>query len=352
MQRCVMGSIAAVLALLAFPVGSAGAVEPVAGGEYVGECCGLDDAFYGGYSIAAELRVGPGGHTLLGGRRGSYIACDQDGGLVPLRPRRAVPVKHDGSFAFSGRRLPVPRGRWERALRLKVRGRFTSPDSARIVYSVTPTRPAGNDLVFGCRQGPKRLRLHRDAGDPPFAGCASQPGTTIVSSSEARVFEQRRVFYSAFLPFAYGCLYSGDHRVTLSLDGFDQTGAGVELDNFRVAGPYVAFGCGGNLSSLFGCGSAVHVVDLRDGSRRRAIPTIIPYDWERAYGPSDVELKANSSVAWISGRKEGPWEVGALDSKGQRQLDSGDGIEPESLMLDGSILSWRAGNDIRSATLD
>jgi hypothetical protein len=44
--------------------------------------------------------------------------------------------------------------------------------------------------------------------------------------------------------------------------------------------------------------------------------------------------------------------VGALDKNGQRQLDRGTGIEPNSLTLDGSTLSWQNGNQTHSTTLD
>ena len=322
----------------------AAAAEPVANGVYVGECCGGE--LYYGYSMVAELRMGSDGRTLRGGRRGSYIGCDQDGSLLALRPRRSVRIR-DGSFSFSGRsrRHTLATGK-TRVFSFRVRGRFGSLDTARIVYSVRPKR-AG----FGCRVGPRMLRLHRRAGTPPFIGCASQPGTTIISSSEARVYEQRSVFRWAWLPFAYGCLYSLDTRVSLGLDGFDEGGIGQTLENFRLAGPYLAFACGGNL--IDGCWASVDVVDLRDGSERspRLDPRVVG-SVGAGRAPSDVELKDNGSVAWIAGVDDKYREVGALDANGQRLLDSGSRIQPDSLALEGSNLTWRKDNELRAATLD
>jgi hypothetical protein len=339
------GIAAAALISLSGLAVSAGAAPPVTSGAYVGECCG--GAYYDGYSLVAELRVGPGGRRLIGGRRGSYIGCDQDGTLLALRPQHGVRIQRDGTFSFRGRRRASTLATGTTGVfRLKVRGRLASADTARIVYSVRP-RHAG----FGCPVGPRPLALDRRVGEPPFIGCASQPGTTILSNSEARVFEQRSVFGWALIPFAYGCLYSVDKRVPLGLDGFNAGGGGQSLDNFRLAGPYVAFGCGGN--PIYGCWVGVDVVDLRDGSVHRPnLDTSLGGAFGSGAGPTDVELKDNGSVAWIAGRDGDPREVGALDANGQRALDRGTRIQPDSLTLDGSTLSWRNGPDVRSTTLD
>ena len=84
----------------------------------------------------------------------------------------------------------------------------------------------------------------------------------------------------------------------------------------------------------------------------------------------DLELKANGSVAWTldrlavspnglpidNGSGEPPaalaWEVWALDSHGQRVLDSGPNLDLHSLELNGSTLTWIKDGTTRSATLD
>jgi hypothetical protein len=202
------------------------------------------------------------------------------------------------------------------------------------------------------------LKLHRRAGDPPFIGCASHPGTTIISSAEARIFEQRRVFSWAFVPSVYGCLYSVDQRVAFGPNGFDEGNTGQALTQFRLAGPYVAYACGGNWSH--GCWSGVRVVDLRDGSPHRS-PQMPTWAFQAPFvsgpAPADVELKDNSSVAWIiadlhAGGPPGAREVGALDTSGQRLLDSGPNLDPQSLELNGSTLTWVNAGVSRTATLD
>jgi hypothetical protein len=337
--------VAGGVALLVF-AGSAGAAQPVADGRYVGECCGGGDYYYN-YVPVAKLRVASGGRALVGGPRGSYVACYQDGTLLALRPPRAVRIRRDGSFSFSGRRRALTLAIGERRVfKFAVHGRFTTRDRARIVYSVKP-----GATTFGCESRAQVLKLHRNAGEPPFVGCAAQPGKTVLSSSEARVFEQRHVFYWGFVPFAYACLYSVDQRVALGPNGFDERGVGLRLKQFRLAGPYLGYGCGGNWMDK--CTAGVRVVDLRDGSVRSPVMPAWVFSQNGWSVPSDVELKDNGSVAWIlGGRPDWPLEVGALDKNGQRQLDRGTGIEPNSLTLDGSTLSWQNGNQTHSTTLD
>ncbi len=328
-------ALTAILVALLSGTEQAAAAAPAASGAYVGECCG--GANFEGYATVAKLRVGAGGRTLRGGRRGSYIGCYQDGTLVVLRLRRRVAIEADATFAYEGR----SRGR-----RLRVRGRFLSPDRARIAYSVRPGRTA-----FGCPAGPRPLRLHRRAGKPEPGGCTAQPARTVISSPVGRVFVQRAVVRWAFLPFAYGCLYSAGTPVALGLDGFDEAGLGQALDHFRLAGPYVAYGCGGNRRD--GCWATVSVMDLRDGTvhGRKTLPLSQAGSFEAGTGPSDVELKDNGSVAWIAGFG-GQREVAVLDTAGERVLDSGSEIRADSLTLDGSTLTWRNGEETRSAVLD
>jgi hypothetical protein len=312
-------------------------------GSYVGECCG--GAYYAGYTTVAELRVASSGRTLRGGRRGSYIGCYQDGTLLALRARRRVRIEPDGTFRFSGRtrRQTLAPGPSPRDFTYSVRGALTGPDTARLVYSV---RPKGGG--FGCPVGPRSLALRRRAGEPPFSGCTAQPAETVISSPLGRVFTQRRVFRWAFLPFAYGCLYAVDKRVPFGLDGFDGSGLGQELDQFRLAGPYAAYGCGGNLRD--GCWASVSVVDLRDGVLVHSV-ALLQSGFSRGVAPTDVEVKENGSVAWIAG-SQGASEVGAVDAAGQRVLDRRSGIDADSLTLTGSSLTWRRKGQTQQAVLD
>jgi hypothetical protein len=85
---------------------------------------------------------------------------------------------------------------------------------------------------------------------------------------------------------------------------------------------------------------------------------------------ADLELKANGSVAWTLDRVAmGPdgypigygsgqpptvvaREVWALDTHGQRLIDSGRNLDPGSLALNGSMLTWINDGAVHSATLD
>jgi hypothetical protein len=330
LRALLAGTVSAAVLSAAGP--AAAAPPAVADGVYVGECCG--GAYYSGHVMVAGLRVAADGRNL---RAGSYIGCYEDGDLEKLRAGRRRRIHPNGTFAWRARGPGV---------RFRVRGRFRGPNLARLVYTVRPRRN------FNCPPGPRPLRLHRRQGEPPFVGCASQPGRTVVSSPEARVFAQRRVFSWAFLPFAYGCLYSGGPRVSFGLDGLTEAFLGQVLNHFRLAGPYAAFGCGGNLSG--GCWSAVYVVDLRDGSRR--VVNLDTGGFSGGASPTDVEIKENGSVAWIeplySPDGTGSYRVGAVDASGRRVLDQGSRIDPDSLTLSDSTLTWVHARRPRSAALD
>lgn len=312
------------------------AAERPESGRYAAECCGGE--IFGGYALVAQLRVEPGGRSLRaasGGRGGTYVGCDQDGTLRALRPRRAVAIRADGSFAFGGTR---------HGSRFRVRGRFDGTDTAwvRLRVGARPSR-------FGCPSGPRTLRLHRAAGHAPFTGCLAQPGRTTIESDSARVFYAERVYPRTWarLSFAYACLKGGGPRVLLGWSGYSEGGLGQLLGPFRLAGPYVAFGCGGMLTG--GCGGSVRVIDLRDGSElRRARMASGPGG--QSVGPSGVELLPSGAVAWLEGGYYGGrGRVAVQDAGGTRVLDEGLGIEADSLSSNGTTLSWRRDGELRTA---
>jgi hypothetical protein len=72
-----------------------------------------------------------------------------------------------------------------------------------------------------------------------------------------------------------------------------------------------------------------------------------------------VALKANGSVAWILDRVDytgagnsQTYEVWKSDGAGMVLLDSDPEIDPASLLLDGSTLTWTRAGEPRSATLN
>jgi hypothetical protein len=314
------------------------AATPLGGARYLGQCCA--GALYEDYMMVTGLRVARDGHTL---RRGSYVGCDEDGFLHKLPARRAVRVSTSGAFSFRGRT------HGKGSVRYRVRGAFDSPDTARLTYAVRPKKR------FNCLAGPRALRLHR-AGEPPFSDCASQPETTIVSSVVGRVFTQHHTYGWWFMPFAYGCLYEENRRFKLGLVAPFQPRTRFpvvhSLDQFRLAGPYTAYGCHGDfaLDYPLGCSGEIIVRSLRDGSLRRANTN--RYGWDPWAAATDLELRDNGSVAWITRVDPRTRVVAAFDAAGKRVLDRGPRINPASLMLDGSTLTWIKDGVRRSATLE
>ena len=122
-----------------------------------------------------------------------------------------------------------------------------------------------------------------------------------------------------------------------------------------VAGKDVAYGL-----SSFGVdtvSSQVIVRDLGTGQQlRAAAPTnrILP---ESFTSVDSIVVKADGATAWISQtssviRHGSPVvQVWRADARGQSLLDSGGSIDARSLRRSGSIVSWRNGSKVRSATL-
>jgi hypothetical protein len=67
---------------------------------------------------------------------------------------------------------------------------------------------------------------------------------------------------------------------------------------------------------------------------------------------SGIVLKHDGSVAWIGKKGGSTLAVGACDSTGERILDSGEGIDLESLKLHGSTVTWIYSGESRSAVLE
>jgi len=262
-------------------------------------------------------------------------------------------VGRDGRFAATGRGgqvlTPGPRvgpvGR-----RYRLQGRFVTRDVARIVF--TERRIRSGRLV--CRSS---MKLYRN-GVPPFSGCRSQRAHTDLWAGSGRVFQQYTLEFGEFFTHHYACLFEyPSKRIDLGRNYDDE-----RHGNFRLAGPFVAFFSGG-------CGActwpqwSVEVRDVRDG-RVVSRPDVRFYT-----RLVDLALKPNGSLAWTLERlalapngypigypTEPPGiesrDVWALDSQGQRLLDSGPELVPDSLELNDSTLTWTHAGSARSAALD
>lgn len=311
---------------------TAQAAQPVNGGRYLGE------GVFGEAGPLAALQVAGDGHRFGVRGGGSFIECGReatgDTARFRLRRPRRVRIRSGGRFGFVLRR---------RGAALRVRGRFRTRDTIKLTERASDSR---------CDPG--TLTLHRKF-EPPFTGCRSQRAKTLLRSDTGRIFQQRMVgasdpFY--FTPITYGCLDSIGRRFMLGEDGTGADGHGQDLSHFRLAGVHAGFAS--QICPIDLCDFGVEVVDLRDGKTERRSRSRGP-NLDASYPVTDLVLEDNGSAGWISspqvlgqGQRTDVW---AYDTLGARQLDSGRGIEPKSLTLSDSTLTWRNGGATRSATL-
>jgi hypothetical protein len=151
----------------------------------------------------------------------------------------------------------------------------------------------------------------------------------------------------------YGCLFKVDRRVRLA--DFSP--------RYPLAGRYVAYR---EVSEdpVAGTHYDVFVVNLRTGRARRTHPaftTPTADDGTVNSTITDIVLKRNGSVAWIScptrdGNEEfcfrnGPFQVWRLDRRYAKKLDSSAEVRRRSLRREGSRISWQHGAASRSASL-
>ena len=333
------------VALLLSP--SAIAARPLAGGSYFGfpADAKIEDSGY--VEGTGALRVSRSERTVAPTTLSFVCGGDRDARLVRVR-----------LFGRSGRHSPVVIGRDGRfavggggsAGTHRLQGSFLTRGVARITYTERRSRRVV------CRE---RMRLYRD-GVAPFSGCRSQRAATLLRGETGRVFQQyaaRDVVpgrLASFFAHVYVCLFDRpSKRIDLGQNYDDEL-----LGTFRLAGPFVAFFFGG-------CGFCtwdqwrVEVRDVRDDSVVNR-PDI--RFWTR---PVDLALNTNGSVAWTLERLAfGPdgypvqpstiesTEVWVVDGHGQRLLDSGPSLDPNSLDLNESTLTWINDGTARTATLD
>ncbi len=326
--------IGALLGAFLAAAGSASAAKPHGGARYLG--------FEGSETaptvrqLSANVRVSAQGGKFLAG---SYVR-------VALGCGRATKVSLAGTSIRGGRFAKAKRAG---AIRYLLRGRFVTRGYATIRYSASSPRTAY--APARCQSGARTAALY-EKGEPPFTGCRSQRAQTDFQSDEGRVFEQLRfdADNAEFIPFAYACLFSTNERVRLGPNA-----ESIELTLPRVAGPYAAFAvadCPGA-----NCYSTVAVRNLRNGRLVRNLDaTKTPFGAPgETVHVTDLELKPSGSLGWLvqlSSYTTRTIEVVAVDASGRRMLDSGSDVDPESLTLDGSTLSWQKGGVTQSATLN
>jgi hypothetical protein len=318
--RIAVKLVVVVLALVT--ASSASAARPHKNARYVG--------FEGSETVMELTQVSARARTTRSGRRfrgGSYV----DPECGPRIRLRGVRIRRSGRFSKFRRR-----GRF----RYRLRGRFVRRNYARVSYTARRGR---------CRARRRRVALY-ERGRPPFSSCRSQRAKTDVRNSGGRVFQQLRLLNDEFYPHSYGCLFSRNRRFELGRNWDDES---IELP--QVAAPYAGY-----VSIFCGVGRCfpfIAVRDLRDGRVLRNIDASIETVAGRPSAVQSLVLKANGSVAWIVDRaafmgSPRTIDVVAEDTTGRRMLDRGPDIDPLSLRLSGSTLSWQKGGASRTATLN
>lgn len=179
--------------------------------------------------------------------------------------------------------------------------------------------------------------------------CDRSRTTTIKKQAGSRVFTQRR----GSLRTTYACRYKTGRVFKLNTEYLDdlQSG-GVEL--IRLAGVYV--GWAHPYSDEFNDYEDVRVMDLRNGSK------VSPDTSETAgedFDVTDTALTPKGSFAWIvvvtSGEslsgESSVFEVYTLIDRKVTKVDSGKRIRGNSLLLEGSTLSWINRGERKETTL-
>jgi streptogramin lyase len=205
----------------------------------------------------------------------------------------------------------------------------------------------------------RELTLHPSTSGRFKRGhCGPAKGATLLAEPKARIYgvgsnplepqEPERI---------YGCLVSTGHSITLSplpmTSGWRRP---TMYSPFALAAPWAA----GAVFQTKGRDSHSHSVtarNLRSGQLKSCY--VGSGHSPRSSGRvTSIALKRNGSFAWAGHGRVGavtgqfpPREVVACDSKGERLLDSGSGIDLHSLSLHGSELTWTDAGEAQSATL-
>ncbi|HEX4283278.1 MAG TPA: hypothetical protein VHZ27_21095 [Solirubrobacteraceae bacterium] len=179
----------------------------------------------------------------------------------------------------------------------------------------------------------------------PTIACGPATAKTLAASARARVYQVGSE--------VYGCAASG--RGSFRLGNATHTIRELRAGPVAVAGDLAAYGL-----TSFGIDTVraqVVVRRLTDGARLQAFPATKAVGAESFESVGSVVVKPDGAVAWIAhessiGARGQTTEVQSARAGGSNVVvASGSGIDPSSLRLRGSTLSWRDAGVTRRATL-
>ena len=140
----------------------------------------------------------------------------------------------------------------------------------------------------------------------------------------------------------FACSYATGARTPLG-DEYSITPDRSFVAPLRIAGDLVAYG-----SHCFCRTQHGALVGVVDAFAERPLVRQFEIDW---YWISDLVLRADGAVAAIAVRWNGGFDVWKHDPAGAGVLDTGTGIELESLELSGDTVSWVRDGERREAQL-
>ena len=192
------------------------------------------------------------------------------------------------------------------------------------------------------------------------------PGSEMVArNGVARIYTEEVVEDGDDYAVFVACRLATEETRVLGRDGCGDAYTGCDfLGQAMLAGDKVAY-VAGHYNGRYGPDrrSSLVVLDTSTWQIEREIAEREDYE-AVARRFTAVVLKPNGSIGWILHRRDSAWdgystyytetyEVRKSDTTGSNVLlDSGADVDPESLTLNGSTLTWMRAGEARSATLD
>jgi hypothetical protein len=156
----------------------------------------------------------------------------------------------------------------------------------------------------------------------------------------------------------FACAYRTKRAYLLGIEAEFSSGGGGGVELPQLVGPVVAYGKSLDVEGIFpDPGHSINLVivrNLRTGRILHKVPTGPSSPHSVGRGPlGALVVKRDGAVAWTSGAGDATskHEIHAIDRTGTRLLASGLGIDPLSLKLKGSTISWTQNGQSFSAPL-